>query len=38
MDKRFIWAFTNPMGTGGVVDVCLFLSCGGVGPSGCALN
>ena len=23
--------FTNPVGTGGVLDVCLYLGCGGVG-------
>ena len=26
--------FTNPVGTGGVLDVCLYLSCGGVGGIG----
>ena len=25
------WIFTNPVGTGGVLDVCLCLSCCGVG-------
>ena len=23
--------FTNPVGTGGVLDMCLYLGCGGVG-------
>ena len=23
--------FTNPVGTGGVLDVCLYLGCGGIG-------
>ena len=26
--------FTNPVGTGGVLDVCLCLGCGGVGGVG----
>ena len=26
--------FTNPVGTGGVLDVCLYLGCGGVGGVG----
>ena len=26
--------FTNPVGTGGVLDVCLCFSCGGVGVVG----
>ena len=26
--------FTNPLGTGGVLDVCLYLGCGGVGGVG----
>ena len=26
--------FTNPVGTGGVLDVCLCLGCGGVGGYG----
>ena len=32
--------FTNPVGTGGVLDVCLCLGCGGVGGEwvGCFLT
>ena len=26
--------FTNPVGTGGVLDVCLYFGCGGVGGVG----
>ena len=25
------WGFTNPVGIGGVLDVCLCFACGGVG-------
>ena len=27
-------SFTNPVGTGGVLDVCLYFGCGGVGGVG----
>ena len=30
--------FTNPVGTGGVFDVCLCLGCGGVGRVGAGLD
>ena len=30
--------FTNPVGTGGVLDVCLCLGCGGVGGGRVAWN
>ena len=26
--------FTNPLGTGGVLDMCLYFGCGGVGGVG----
>ena len=29
-----VLGFTNPIGTGGVWDLCLYLSCGGVGGFG----
>ena len=29
-----VLGFTNPVGTGGVLDVCLFLGCGGLGGIG----
>ena len=25
------WGFTDPVGTGGVLDVCLYFGCGGAG-------
>ena len=31
MDGMIGLCFTNPVGTGGVLDVCLCLGCGGVG-------
>ena len=34
MDKRIWFSFTNPVETGGVLDVCLNLSRGGVGGVG----
>ena len=32
MDERI--GFTNPLGTGGVLDMCLCFGCGGVGGVG----
>ena len=32
--RLLVLGFTNPVGTGGVLDVCLCLSCGGVGGVG----
>ena len=29
--RGLVLGFTNPVGTGGVLDVCLYLGCGGVG-------
>ena len=34
MDGRLDLGFTNPVGTGGVLDVCLCLGCGGIGCVG----
>ena len=34
MDERFGLGFTNPVGTEGVLSVCLCLSCGSVGGVG----
>ena len=34
MDERIGLGFTNPLGTWGVLDVCLCLGCGGVGGVG----
>ena len=31
MDERIGLGFTNPVGTGGVLDMCLCCGCGGVG-------
>ena len=31
MDERIDLDFTNPVGTGGVLGMCLYLGCGGVG-------
>ena len=31
MDDRIVLCFTNPVGTGEVLGLCLRLSCGGVG-------
>ena len=31
MDKRIGLGFTNPVGTGGVLDMCQCFGCGGVG-------
>ena len=30
--------FTNPVGTGGVLDVCLYFGCGGVGVGGVGVD
>ena len=32
--RRLGWSFTNPVGTGAVLDVCLCFGCGGVGGVG----
>ena len=32
--REFGLGFTNPMGTGGVLDMCLCVGCGGVGVVG----
>ena len=34
MDERWGLGITNPVGTGGVFDVCLCFGCGGVGGVG----
>ena len=34
MDERIGFGFTNPVGTGGVLDMCLCFGCGGVGVGG----
>ena len=34
VDERIGLGFTNPVGTGGVLDVCLCFGCGGVGGVG----
>ena len=34
MDERIGFGFTNPVGTGGVLDMCLCFGCGGVGGVG----
>ena len=34
MDRNIGFGFTNSMGTGGVLDVCLCLGCSGVGGVG----
>ena len=34
MDKRIGFGIYNPVGTGGVLDGCLCLGCGGVGGVG----
>ena len=32
--REFGLVFTNPVGTGGVLDICLCFGCGGVGGVG----
>ena len=32
--RRLVLGYTSPVGTGGVLDVCLYLGCGGVGGLG----
>ena len=34
MDERLGLCFTNPVGTAGVLDMCLCFICGGVGGVG----
>ena len=34
VERGFGLSFTNPVGTGGVLEVCLCLGCGGVGGVG----
>ena len=34
MDEKIRVGMYNPVGTGGVLDVCLCLACGGVGAVG----
>ena len=34
MDERIGFGFINPVGTGGVLDMCLCFGCGGVGGVG----